>query len=166
MKKSLTVALLVALIAGAFAAAPADAKKKKKPKVPARVERVVEFKYTGGGLGVSTPAASGGICPFADPSTQSCIEFPVLSSDETYIKVEMTDTSTTKIAGFISQGDVDGDGIGDLYGDFCGGHEAPIPLEGGTAPVRVSFYAGVCTDGATPSFPTTGTIKVTFSNMP
>jgi hypothetical protein len=31
--------------------------------------------------------------------------------------------------------------------------------------VRVSFYAGVCDDGS-PSFPTTGTIKITFSNMP
>ena len=39
------------------------------------------------------------------------------------------------------------------------------PMEDAAAPVRVSFYPGACEDGS-PSLPTTGTIKVTFSNMP
>ena len=165
MKKTLTVVLMLALIAGAFAAAPAQAKKKKK-KAPVRTERVVEIEYVMGGIGISSPAASGGICPMTEPGSGECIEVPVLSAAEKYIKVEIADALPTTIAGFISQGDTDGDGIGDLYGDFCGGHEAPIALEGAGAPVRISFYAGTCADGSGVSFPTTGTITVTFSNMP
>ena len=163
MKKSVIAVLILSLIAS-FAVAPAQAKRKKKP--PARYERVVEIPYTMGGIGVSTPAASGGVCPFTEPGSGECIEVPVEKASETYIKVEIADAIPTTIAGFISQGDVDGDGISDLYGDFCGGHPEFIPLEGGTAPVRISFYPGVCADASGVSLPTTGTITVTFSNQP
>jgi hypothetical protein len=147
-------------------AAPATAKKKKKKKPPVRVERVVDISYSAPGAGVSGPAgtASGGICPFADPTTQQCIEVPLEPGDK-YIKVEITDTSGQNVAGYISQGDTDGDGIGNLYGDFCGGHEEFIPLESPSAPVRISFYNGVCADNS-PAIATTGTITVTFSNLP
>lgn len=130
-----------------------------------KVERVVEVAYGAPGLGVSGPdgTASGGICPFADPTTQQCIEIP-MELGEKFVTVEMVDTTGQKVAGYISQGDLDGDGIGDLYGDFCGAHEEPVKLLSEGAPVRVSFYNGACGDG-TPSIVTAGTIKVTFSNM-
>jgi hypothetical protein len=168
MKRTIVVALTMGLVAGVFAIAPAEAKK-KKPAKPVRVERVVEFAYTIGGIGFSLPDSpapyqSFGACPLADPSTLECIEFP-LQAGETHVKVEITDASTTKVSGFLSQGDVDGDGIGDGYGEFCGGHAEAVPMASPAAPVRVSFYPGTCPD-ATPSLPTTGTIKVTFSNMP
>ncbi len=161
MKKAIVVALTAGLVAGAFVG-PADAGKKKKK--PVRVERVVEVDYAAPGLGVTTPAASGGICPFADPTSQECIEIP-LQLGEAYIKVEIDDAAGQTVAGYISQGDTDGDGISDLYGDFCGAHPEPIELLSTSAPVRVSFYNGAKTDCA-PSLATTGTITATFSNLP
>ncbi|MDQ3914715.1 MAG: hypothetical protein M3323_05190 [Actinomycetota bacterium] len=161
MKKAIVVALTAGLVAGAFAG-PADAGKKKKKIV--RIERVVEVDYSAPGIGVATPQASGGICPFADPTTQECIEIP-LQLGEKYIKVEIADAAGQKVAGYISQGDTDGDGIGNLYGDFCGAHPEPIELQSSSAPVRVSFYNGAKADCA-PSIATTGSITVTFSNLP
>lgn len=155
--------LILSLVAGALSA-PAVAKKKKKKK-PKRIERVVEIEYSGVAPGIATPAASGGICPPPSPDqVGTCIETPVMDAAETYVKVEIQDASGLKAPGFISQGDQDGDGIGDLYGEFCGAHEAPVPLVNAN-PVRVSFYTGTCPDG-TPGTTTTGTIVVTFSNMP
>lgn len=160
MKRSVSLLMILGLTFGAFAGVPAQAKKAK------RIERVVEIPYTMGGIGVSTPAASGGVCPMTEPGSGECIEVPIVSAKEKYIKVEIADALPSTVAGYISQGDVDGDGISDLYGDFCGAHEAPIKLEGGTAPVRISFYPGTCQDGSGVSLPTTGTITVTFSNLP
>lgn len=162
MKRSISVLLVLGLIFAAFAAVPAQAAKKKKAK---RIERVVEIPYTLGGIGVLAAGAGGGICPMTEPGSAECIEVPILSEKETFIKVEVNDVLPVGPTGFISQGDTDGDGISDGYGTFCRAHEEAIPLEGGTTPVRISFYPGVCEDG-TPSFPTTGTIKVTLSNMP
>lgn len=160
MKRAMAVALALGLLGGALVG-PAEAGKRKK-----KIERVVEVAYSAPGIGVSTPdgVPSGGLCPFADPSTQECIEIP-LQLGEKYIKVEMTDATGQPVAGFIGQGDTDGDGINNLYGDFCGAHEKPLAMESASAPVRISFYNGTCSDG-TPSMVTTGTIKVTFSNLP
>lgn len=162
MKKALAVALSLGLLAGAMIA-PADAAKKKKKK-PVKTERVVEVTYQGAGIGIATPGPSGGICPFSDYENQECIEIP-LELGEKYIKVELKDAAGQKVAGFISQGDIDGDGIGDLYGEYCGAHEEPVEMLSESAPVRVSFYNGTCKDG-TPSIATTGTIIATFSNLP
>ena len=158
MKKTISIILASLVVAGAFGGVPAQAKKKSKP-------RVVEFQYTMGGIGFSTPVRSLGVCPMTEPGSGECIEFPVLSNSEKYVKVEVLDTLPVGPAGFISQGDVDGDGIADGYGTFCRDQEEPVKLEGGTTPVRVSFYPGTCADG-THSFPTTGTIRVTFSSTP
>ena len=94
-----------------------------------------------------------------DPSTLTCVSvIPKLG--EKYLKVEILDATGLTVAGYIGQGDTDGDGVGNLYGDFCGAHAAPIAMQA-AAPVGVSFYPGACEDG-TPSTPTTGTVKVTF----
>ncbi len=154
MKKSLVVMIMVGLIAGAFAAAPADAKKKKKAK-----PRTVSVEYAAPGIGATVLGAGGGFCPFADPTNFECIEVAP-AAGEKFVKVEITDATGGAVAGFISQGDIDGDGVGDGYGEYCRGHANPIPLQA-AAPVRVSFYPGTCEDG-TPSTPTTGTIKITF----
>ncbi len=164
MKRTISVLLAAGLIIGMFAM-PAVAKKKKKPAKPVKVERVVELTYQGPGAGVVSPAASGGICPFSDPASQTCIEiFP--EAGEKYIKVEMADATGLTVGGFISQGDTTGDGIGDLYGDFCGGHPEPIAMQAEMTAVRISFYEGACADASGPSVVTTGTITVTFSNLP
>jgi hypothetical protein len=164
MRKALAVALAVGLLAGAYVGPAEAAKKKKKAKAPVKVERVVEVEYQGPGIGIASPAASGGICPFGDYENQECIEIP-LQLGEKYVKVEMTDATGQKVAGFVSQGDTDGDGVGNLYGDFCGAHEESVEMLSESNPLRVSFYNGFC-DNGTPSVATTGTIKVTFSNLP
>ena len=166
MKRFLIMFMIFGLVVGSVATAEAGKKKKKKaPPAPVKVERTVEINYMAPGAGVSSPAASGGVCPFADPTTQECIEIP-LQLGEKYIKISITDAAGQKVAGFISQGDTDGDGVGNLYGDFCGAHPEPIALESESAPVRVSFYNGTCADGSTPSFVTQGMITAVFSNLP
>lgn len=161
MKKFLILALVVGLVASSFGA-PALAKKKKKK--PVRVERVVELEYQAPGIGATVAGAGGGFCPFADPTSFECIEVPLQVGD-VFVKVEVKDALGQKVAGSISQGDIDGDGIGDLYGQFCGAHEEPVEMLSVSAPLRVSFYNGTCGDG-TPAPVTTGSITVTFSNLP
>jgi hypothetical protein len=162
MKRTIVVALTVGLVAGVFAIAPAEAKKKKKV---VRVERVVEIPYTLGGIGVASPVRTGGVC-LTDPTMPaSCKEAP-LQAGETYVKVEVTDASGTTVPGFISQGDTNGDGISDGYGQFCGAHAEAVALTDSAAPVGISMYPGVCSDATGGGIPTQGTIVVTFSNMP
>lgn len=166
MKRILVLLMVVGLVFGSIAAAEAGKKKKKSPPpAPVKVERTVEIDYMAPGIGATVPGAGGGICPLADPTTQECIEVP-LQAGEAYVKISITDSAGQKVAGYISQGDTDGDGIGNLYGDFCGAHEAPIALESPSAPVRISFYNGTCADGTTPSIATQGTIVAVFSNLP
>jgi len=160
MKKALIIALVLGLLAGAMSA-PATAKKKKKKKAK-RVERVVEVDYQGPGVGASSPGGSVGYC-YQFPVSDACLTV-VPMPGEKYIKIEVTDASGTAIAGFISQGDLDGDGIGDLYGEFCGAHAEPIQLEKPGGAFDLSLYDGVC--GTGPSIMTSGTIKITLSNLP
>ena len=153
MKKSIVVLLILGL-AAAFAAAPAQAKKKAKP-------RVVEIPYQLGGIGASTPAYTGGVC-FVDPTMPaSCKEVPLMKGEKT-IKVEILDATGTSVPGSINQGDIDGDGFNDIYGQFCGSTPEPLELQDEFAPVQFSMYAGVCQDASGAGIPTTGTIRFTL----
>jgi hypothetical protein len=164
MKKAVVVALTVGLIGGAIVGPAEAGKKKKKPApAPVKVERVVEVDYQLTGVGIATPVRTGGVCPFADATSQTCIEvLPEIG--EKYVKIEVKDATGQKQYGFISQGDVDGDGISDGYGTFCGAHTEPVELAASAA-VRVSFYPGATADCA-PSIASTGTVVYTFSNIP
>ena len=161
MKRILVLVMVLGLVFGSIAAAEAG-KKKKKPKVPVKVERVVEVSYDHPGIG-ATVAGQGGGYPVSFPDP---MDIPV-TAEELYIKVEIVDASGQKVAGSIGQGDVDGNGVNDdLYGTFCGSHPEPIPLAAPGSPI-VGIYAfnGVCEDGS-PSVMTSGTIKITLSNLP
>jgi hypothetical protein len=168
MKKVLVVALTAGLLAGALVG-PADAGKKKKkpvpPPAPVKVERVVEADYTTTGLGATTPTgAGGGICPMADPTALECLAVP-LQVGEAYVKVEVKDAAGQKVAGYLSQGDTDGDGIGNLYGEFCGAHTEPVEMLSQSVPLGINMYNGA-TATCQPSITTTGTVIVTLSNLP
>ena len=154
MKKSLVIFLVLGL-AALLAAVPAQAKKKTK-----RIERVVEINYDRPGIGV---APAGGY-PTGFP--EAATEIPTSTQDR-YIKIEIEDASGGSVWGFISQGDLDGNGVNDDgYANFCGSQEESQPVAApGTPILGIYAYAGACDDG-TPSTMTTGTIKVTFSNMP
>lgn len=154
MKKSIVVLLILGLVSS-FSALPAQAGKKKK-----RIERVVEINYDRPGIGV---APAGGY-PTGFP--EAATEIPTSVNDK-YIKIEIEDASGGSVWGFISQGDLDGNGVNDDgYANFCGSQEESQPVAApGTPILGIYAYAGACDDG-TPSTMTTGTIKVTFSNMP
>ena len=155
MRKTITALLAVGLIAGAFMAPAAEAGKKKKAK-----PRVVTDTYDAPAIGISTPAASGGISGCSGGNNIGCVEFTTSSKDK-YVKIEVTDQSGQKAGGYISQGDTDGDGVGNLFGEFCGAHPAPVAITPGV-PVKVSLYNGTCADGSQ-STVTTGTVKATFT---
>lgn len=162
MKKTVLMLLVSGLLFGSLVGAAEAKKKKKKPPVPVRIERVVEIPYTGGaGVNASVYAVGaclGGVPVFACQATST-------GAEDLYVKVEVTDASGQNAGGFISQGDTDGDTVADGYGTFCGAHPAPVALTTPGAELGVSLYPGVCEDGS-PSVVTTGTIKLTFSNMP
>lgn len=160
MKRILILMMVIGLIFGSIATADAKKKKKKAPPAPARIERVVEIKY-------DHPSAS--VAPVGGFPTnwpEGGTEIP-LGADDIYIKIEVTDQAGQKVSGFISQGDLDGNGVNDDgYANFCGAHPEPVPLSApGQTIIGVYLASGVCADG-TPSVMTTGTIKVTLSNMP
>lgn len=155
MKRAIAVALALGLLGGMMVG-PADAGKKKKK--PVKVERVVEIEYSSPGIGV---APVGGY-PVNFPDG---LEIPTLA-EELFVKIEVEDASGQKIWGFISQGDIDGNGLNDDgFANFCGSHEEPVDLAApGSTIIGVYMYNGACDDG-TPSVMTSGTITMTFSNM-
>jgi hypothetical protein len=151
MKKTLVLLVALGLIAGSFAA-PATAKKKKKKK-PVRVERVVEARYEfPAGIGSSS---IGGAC-------SGCPAFPN-SPDELYVAVEVTDDASPT-AGVSFSWDTDGDGVSDTGFEVCGATDGFIEIP---SSVSITAFPWIlpgadCPDGVS----TSGTIKVTFSNMP
>ena len=164
MKRTLILMMVIGLVFGSIATA--EAGKKKKKAAPVRIEEVVEVPYQGSNIGAATPAYTGGAC-LVDPTMPfSCKSAIPSLAEAAFIKVEVIDATGQKAGGFISQGDTDGDGISDGYGQFCGAHAEPVAMSTPGAPVDISLYMGVCSDASGPSIATTGTIKVTFSNMP
>jgi hypothetical protein len=161
MKRSIVVVLVMGLLAGGMLAGPAEAKKKKK-KLPVKVERIVEIDYSNPGIGAATPAGSAGY-PVNFPDG---VDIPT-TGDDLFIKIEVLDASGQKVGGFISQGDLDGNGVNDDgYAEFCGAHPEPVSVASPGMPIiGIYAYNGVCPDGS-PSVMTSGTIKITFSNMP
>jgi hypothetical protein len=161
MKKALIILMIVGLMAGALLGS-AEAKKKKKPKPPAptRVERTVDSVYQTPAIG--TPE-SGGACPAA---TNSCANVPTGDGDN-YVKVTVEDASGTPSAFRLGQ-DTDPATLGTevTYGVFCGTTgDTPIALEAPGVELLTFVWAfgGATCPGAVA---TTGTVHVTFSNLP
>ncbi|MFP5297517.1 MAG: hypothetical protein ACLGHL_00830 [Actinomycetota bacterium] len=150
MRKSLVLLTVLALVASALTAPAMAGKKKKKTK---RTERVVEVRY-------EAPAAigsgdAGGVCA-------GCPSIPN-AANETWMKVEVIDDALPIGGVDISPGDLNGDGFYDSGWFVCGESEW-IEVPGGsemqTFPYLVS--GSQCPGGGA----TSGTIRVTYSNMP
>ncbi len=153
MKKSMLVALVIGLIAGALVAPNAMAAK-KKPK-----QRVLEGTYMcpcGAQVAGRGPA-------FRLSTGEGGFEIGVLPKEK-YISLEVTDDSGTPVFFQVAQ-DVDGDGT--LYEhavvSACGANEEPAPLEK-NAPILVFVQSGQCDTGA--GLATGGAFKATLSAMP
>lgn len=157
MRKALSVMVMIGLLVGSLAM-PAEAgkKKKKKPPAPVKVERVVEVRYEASAIGgADTPAIypTGPIFP---------VNF-VAGPGEVFAKVEIIDDfSPNASAGFSY--DSDGDGLNDAGFDVCGSTPEPVEVIPGTQYNIFPYLlpSTTCTDGVA----TSGTIKITLSNLP
>ena len=148
MKRTITTLLVLGLVAGSLAA-PAAAKKKKKPK---RVERTLEVRYDQPAIG--SPGV-GGVTIQPGIAT---------GTNEVFLAVEQTD-DVSPLPFVRLAWDSDGDGENDTGVTVCGGKtEEPIPIPGGT---ELSVFPYIAPGPQCPTgFNTAGTIKFTFSNLP
>ena len=154
MRKSLTTVIGAVLVVGVLMAPAADA---RKPRI-----RKVTDSYT-----VPTPGAQPllGGCYGAIEGGGECFTVP-LKATERYVKVTFTDSSGQKVAGFIGQGDLNGNGVSDDgYAPFCGGHPVAAPIAKPGAELYIYASGGACADG-TPALMTTGTVKIELSKKP
>ena len=160
MKKTLSIVLMGLLVAGAFAAAPASAKK-KKPKKPVRVERALEYTYQTASPGIS--GVVGACMTVLGVEGSACQDFPTMAN-ESFVKVVVED-ATGQPTNFDIAQDVDGPDVPGLniIASGCGETAEAIPIEPGLA-VRVSVTALGGPD--CPGVATTGKVKATLSNMP
>jgi hypothetical protein len=157
VKKTFSVVLMIALVAGAFAAAPAEAKKRK----PKKVTRVAEATYTAPAFGT---ASSPAVC---SPALGSCGNFALGTADK-YVKVELIDQSGTPTAFSVAQDTEPGDATNSIetnHGTFCGTTgDTPIKLVPGA---EITIFISAWGDAVCPTgIGTTGTVKAEFSNLP
>ena len=148
MKKSLATLISIGLIFGAFAAQPAEAKKRK----PKRVERVVEFNYTcpcpgvlqlGSLTGDGTNIGGGSVAPGAE------VYLSAVAEDATGMPVSVT---------FQQIGD---SGFNEPQGSMCGETEKPIKLiPGAGVNIFIDGFDATCGVAAG------GTLTITLSNLP
>ena len=151
MRKSLTVLLAAALVTGALLAPSADAaKKKKKPK---KKSRTVSQTYQAPALG-----AGAGICL---KPTNSCAETATSTNDK-YVMIEIVDTTGLPISGGFGQ-EMDGELGVENYQAFCGKTPKPVKIEPG---YPITVFPWVAPNAGCAGVATTGTVKLTFSNLP
>lgn len=160
MKRTITLLLVLGLLVGATMGV-AEAKKKKKVK---RVERTAELTYQCP-CGPSTPAGSQGV--WAGPDGSRLGGGPVPSGvDDKFVKVEVADQSGGDVYVELAQ-DTDGDLQSETeIGSVCSSTDEALAVPSPGTDVTIYVYEGTCgTDGG-PAVATTGTVTLTFSNLP
>lgn len=153
MKRTFSVVLMIALVLGAFVAAPADAKKKKKAPAPRVVEGTYDQPAPGIG-GIVTLSGGGGT-----------LDVPTLASEK-FITVEVTDDVGPAVYFGIAQEDTDGNGFGEIIYGGCSSTPEPLPITGGLLHTITITTGPGAEDPACPGVATSGTIKVTLSSTP
>jgi hypothetical protein len=156
MKKSFAVVLILGLIASMALGTPAQAKKKKAVK---KVVRTATGTYQAPTLIVV------GTCTSTD--AVGCVTLPT-GTNENYITAAKVTDQTGQPVYVSVQADTNGDAQDDAsYGTFCGELTEPIKIDPG---VQLHFWVGLSPDpgfvGCVPGFATTGSVDVTFSNLP
>ena len=159
MKRTITVVLILGLIASMALAAPAQAKKKKK-KLPVKIERVVEYDYQAPSPGVS--GVVGGCLTVLGVEGTACVDTPT-GAGEVFVKVKVEDASGQATNFDLAQdSDADNPGL-EIFASGCGETADAIPIEEALA-LRVSVTAVGGPD--CPGVATTGHVTITLSNMP
>ncbi len=152
MKRLFVLMMVLGLIVGATAA-DAGAKKKRKPR---KVEREATGTYQSTGL------VAVGSC--AQTDAINCVRIPA-AANERYVTAVVDDDAGQAVPVAV-KADLDGDNRTEtLYGVFCGETEEPIKIDPG---IEVTFWVGITSDNASQGCPppTSGSIDVTFSNLP
>jgi hypothetical protein len=157
MKRVVSVAVMLGLLAGAMVV-PAEAKKRKKPK---RVSRTVKVPYSAPGFGTATATIG------CSPALGSCGNFPIGPKD-LFVKVTLTDQTGTPTAFSVGQDTEPGDPTNNIeknHGTFCGTTgKRPIALVPGA---EITVFIWAWGDAACPTgIGTTGIVKAKFSNLP
>lgn len=155
MKRILVLVMVLGLVVGSTVTADA-AKKKKKNKKPQKVERQATGTYQ------STGVVAVGTC--AQNDAINCVRIPAAATEQFVSAVVKDDTG--QAVPVAVKADLDGDNRTEtLYGVFCGETEEPIQIDPG---IEVTFWVGITSDNAALACPppTSGSIDVTFSNLP
>lgn len=157
MKNRIAVAVSLALLLGAVASPTALAGKKGKKNKKVTREATGEYAVSLGTTHAPSPFWIGS--PIGNVTS---VQFPV-GVGERYVTVEIEDASGLPAGGTITA-DTDGDPtIQEVVANFCGKTEEPVKIPSG--PIQVAVKSGVCEDGTT-VLATSGTVAVTFSNIP
>ncbi len=153
MKRFLILFLILGLVAVSMATAEA-----KKPRN--RVERTVEGSYN------TQFVPYGGLVANTCDNATGCVIIDT-RRDEAYFTAKVADAHGRPV--LVTVFSYDSAGYGRVYGTFCGETEEPIPFDRGDG---LWFSPGYWDPGlpnwasCSPGFGTTGTIRVTLSNLP
>lgn len=164
MKRSIVLLLVLGLLFGSLVGV-ADAKKKKKKKAPpppvVKVTREAELPYQC----PCGPSAGGQEAGFWALGLLGGGPIPS-GADENYVSVKVEDAGGGAVFVKLAQ-DTDGDLQAETdIGEACGESETPMAIPAPGAEISVFVYDGFCRDGSTPSQATSGTVHLTFSNIP
>lgn len=129
-----------------------------------RKERLVEIPYLGGGAGFAANGHSAGFCPIDVFSPEDVCVAATPRRGERFVHVEFVDLAGQKVAGQLFQGGAEAESF-TAFGEFCGAHKKPVKLRSSVQDLQINYYNGFCASGE-PSIVTSGTIRVTFSNLP
>jgi hypothetical protein len=155
MRKAIVTALILGLVAGSLAA-PAEAKKKKKKK-PVKVTREAEGTYDLPALVVL------GAC--GQTGAIGCVTFATGPKETWITELKITDQHGLPVYAELAQ-NLDGDNISEVdLGSLCGELKEPVQITSG-----YDVYVWILTPPRDPTCApgqgTSGTVNITFSNLP
>lgn len=155
MRRIIGAVLIFGLMFGAISTAEAG-KKKKKPK---RVERKVDYEYTAPSPGIS--GVVGACMTVLGVEGTACQDTPVGPKD-LYVMVSVEDATGQPTNFDLAQDSDPSPGL-EIFASGCGETTDPVAITPGL-PLRVSVTAIGGPD--CPGAATTGTVKITLSNLP